>query len=92
MRQAPYIRMLLSDHRKSQKRVKELKSAIRMVKKPLFINIIDLYYEKRDLKNIEDEIKILTDTAFFTGRPLCVEDILNDNGNQSTQRIPGDRN
>ena len=77
----------------SRRKVKELKKDLRELKGNIVRNLIDLYYEKRDLENIEAEIKSLTDTAFFTSnRPLCVEDILNDNGNESTQQIPGDRN
>jgi hypothetical protein len=90
MKHPSYIRMLLNDERKSRKRAKELSKAIYALKGNLIKNIIDLYYEQRDLENIEAEIKSLTDTAFFTyTKPLCVEDILNDNGNQSTQSISG---
>lgn len=95
MRPSGYYRMLLMDERKTRKRMKHLRKHLFRLTDPYWIcTIRDYLDERKHLKNIEEEIKAITDAAFFRyTKPLSVEDILNDenNGNSTPKPLPRDR-
>ncbi|MBD3627648.1 hypothetical protein [Cyclobacterium sp.] len=93
MRHPSYFRLLLKDQRTTKRYIKNLRRSLYRLKGDLIRTMLDLYFQKKHLKNIEAEIKTITDAAFFPHTRLRIEHILNENhhGNHSPKQVPGNR-